>query len=183
MSQKRKRINNNLANNDYLANEDMFNRGKNRVWSEHTFSKVPLNQLKYLEPSRTPKSRKYNSGQLFRKKLNHISNFDKLTVGKSYIIGTGDYHDHAYLYEGTFRGVENGKAVFDDYSQINRNGKKYDNITTTKIKPLTNQAKDKRHIYNFRVLSKLPKNTQGIIHSFVHGNKASKQLQNKQNIK
>lgn len=158
-SQKRSPNLSGIASN---SNNNAFN-STFRVGSETNYSRLSKKQRETLEQSYNSNSRTYNKGLFFEKRAIRIPHYKYLDEGKEYLIGIGDheFENHAYFYTGIFEHLDDdGNAIFKEYSQLSKNGKKYKHHTNTTIKPFENQRKNKRIIYKLVPIpdKKLPPN-------------------------
>lgn len=163
-----------MGTNDGLANiNNAFDKEGYHALSHYdSHSKAPNSQKIKFTSSVIPLIHKYNTGDHFTKTAKRIYKYRDLVIGQTYHIGTGDIGNHAFYFTAIFVGIdENGNAVFKDYSQLNKNGNKKNKTEVIKIKPIQKGPRQ-RHIYELRVMNKLPMNVKKLIRSF--GNKPTK---------
>ena len=145
--------------------------------SQPSFSKSSKRQQNNLKSMDPHLNRRYNNGNTFKKVAIQIKNYNNLVKGNRYHIGYGDAGNHAYYFTGEFVELDHGDAIFENYSQKNNEGKKDEDVTTARIKPIEKQKGIKRHIYKLAVRptrKNLPNSLMREIRSFINVKKPNK---------
>jgi hypothetical protein len=173
-----------LLNSGLASNNETNNGEFSFMASQASYSKMTSKQRKKVSSSKTS-SRSSVDKPIFINTAIHIDDYKNLIKGNEYYIGYGDKGDHGYYFTGIFDGLKDGNAVFRNYSQLNKDGKKYKDVKYETILSLDRQPRLKKYIYQLTQRSNLPNELIRHIKTFTggpnHSYKRTKKNKNKNN--